>query len=285
MEAIDTPAEDALDAARHDPAAEPSAAALLEVAVASARAAALVHRVHEGRTRVDDWSTKGAADFVSYVDHEAEAEALRVIRDAYPAHAVMAEEGSPEELGGGGAAWRWIVDPLDGTTNYLHGHPEYCASVAVARGDVLVAGAVVATRRGEEYTAARGLGARRNGEPIRVSSIDRLDRALIGTGFPFKALDRLAEYQEQFGRVLRRTSGIRRAGSAALDLCTVGAGSFDGFWELQLAPWDIAAGALVVLEAGGRVTRLEDGPLLGGGGYLAGNPMIHEQLGRVVRDG
>ena len=280
MDSTETPvaAPDALAAARPEPGA------LLDVAPRAARAASAVHAAYSGRTRVEDWSLKGVADFVTHVDHEAEAEALRPIRSAFPAHAVLAEEGAPLAAAGSDG-WLWIIDPLDGTTNYLHGYPEYCASVAVARGGELLAGAVVSHGRGTEYAAARGLGARRDGAPISVSSIDRLERALIGTGFPFKALELLDAYQAQFARVLRATAGVRRAGSAALDLCQVAAGWFDGFWELRLAPWDIAAGALIVQEAGGVVSRLEHGqPLLAGGGYLAGNPAIHEQLGGLVRD-
>ena len=286
MDLIDTRPDRAAGGPGQSGAAAETPARLLEVAMAAARAAAAVHSAHHGRTRVADWSTKGVSDFVSHVDHEAEAETLRVIRSSYPDHGVLAEEGSPRTPAAEAGEWLWIVDPLDGTTNFLHGYPEYCASVAVARGDELLAGAVVASARGDEYTAALGLGARRNDEVIRVSSIDRLEHALIGTGYPFKALDRLPEYQDQFARVLRSTSGIRRAGSAALDLCHVGAGWFDGFWELHLAPWDIAAGSLVVREAGGVITRLETGGrLLAGGGYLAGNRSIHEQLARVILDG
>ena len=257
-------------------------ARLLEVAQAAARAAAAVHRAHRGRTRVDQWTTKAASDFVTHVDRDAEAEAIAAIRAAFPEDAVMAEEGAPDVVRSG-TGRLWIVDPLDGTTNYLHGYPEYCASVAVALDGVLAAGAIVASE-GTEYAAARGHGALRDGNPIHVSAIERLDLALIGTGFPFKALHRLPEYQKQFARVLQSTSGIRRAGSAALDLCHVACGWFDGFWELSLAPWDIAAGALIVAEAGGVVTRIELGHLLEGGGYLAGNRAIHEQLGRLIRD-
>ena len=254
----------------------------LETALAAARAAARVHRAHRGRTPVTEWTTKATSDFVTHVDRDAEAEALAAIRDAFPDHAVMAEEGAPDAVRSRSGAL-WIVDPLDGTTNYLHGYPEYCASVALAVDGELVAGAVVASN-GDEYVAARGAGARCNGESLAVSGIDRLELALIGTGFPFKALDRLPDYQRQFARVLQSTSGVRRAGSAALDLCHVASGWFDGFWELSLAPWDIAAGALIVAEAGGVVTRLDSGHLLDGGGYLAGNPSIHEQLGRLIRD-
>ena len=243
-----------------------SPASLLSVALDAARAASAVHRAHRGRTRVADWSEKGVADFVTFVDREAEAEALGAIRAAYPVDRVMAEEGSPDVPADGGRVW--IVDPLDGTTNYLHGYPEYCASVAVAAGGTLLAGAVVTAESGAEFTASLGGGAMRDGDPIRVSTIERLP-----------------DYQAQFARVLRSTSGIRRAGSAALDLCHVAAGHFDGFWELSLAPWDIAAGALLVTEAGGRITRLEGGGgLLDGGGYLAGNITIHEQLGRLLHD-
>ena len=259
-------------------------AELRAVALDAARAAAAVHRAHRGRTRVADWSTKGVSDFVTFVDREAEAEALRVIDAAFPGDAVLAEEGAPVLADYSGERL-WIVDPLDGTTNYLHGYPEYCASVGVALGGELLAGAVIAGELSAEYAGARGRGATLNGEPIRVSTIDRLALALIGTGFPFKSIDRLPEYQEQFARVLRSTSGVRRAGSAALDLCHVAAGHFDGFWELSLAPWDVAAGALIVVEAGGVVTRLESGGrLLDGGGYLAGNPAIHDLLGGLLRD-
>jgi myo-inositol-1(or 4)-monophosphatase len=258
-------------------------AELGRVALDAARAAAAVHKAHLGRTRVADWSLKGAADFVTYVDREAEAEALRVIDEVCPGDAVLAEEGSPAQAVDV-AERLWIVDPLDGTTNYLHGYPEYCASVAVGFGGALLAGAVVSSATESEYSAAHGAGAWRNGERLYVSAIERLELALIGTGFPFKALDRLPAYQKQFAAVLRSSSGVRRAGSAALDLCHVAAGHFDGFWELSLAPWDIAAGALLVKEAGGVITRLEGGALLHGGGYLAGNPVIHDLLGELLRD-
>ena len=272
---------EATDAARARSPGSTDPAALLDVALDAARAAARVHRAHRGRTRRADWSAKGASDFVTFVDREAEAEALAAIRARFPSDRVMAEEGAPDTAPGDGRLW--IVDPLDGTTNYLHGYPEYCASVAVAAEGALKAGAIVSAD-GAEFCAARGGGAWRDGQRIGVSDIDRLADALIGTGFPFKSLDRLAEYQEQFARVLRATSGIRRAGSAALDLCHVACGHFDGFWELALAPWDIAAGALLVEEAGGTITRIESGrSLLEGGGYLAGNRTIHDLLGGLLR--
>jgi myo-inositol-1(or 4)-monophosphatase len=180
----------------------------------------------------------------------------------------------------GGQDWTWIIDPLDGTTNYLHGYPVYAVSIARRAGGELEAAVVLNSATGEEWTAVRGGGAYLNGARIRVSQIDRLPRALIGTGFPFKALHLLPRTRAARGGPSRH-SGVRRAGSAALDLCHVATGWFDGFWELTLAPWDVAAGALIVREAGGVVTRLDGSEdVLGHGSILAGNPAIHAALGR-----
>lgn len=258
---------------------------LAATALEAARSAAAVHQRHAGRLGVEDWDEKGTADFVTHVDREAEATIIAHLRDRFPEHDVMAEESS--RLGDPGsvrarfdeAEYLWVIDPLDGTTNFLHGYPAYAASVAVAHRGELVAGAVVDGRTGTAWWAWRGGGAWRDGERVRVSSIDRLDRALIGTGFPFKVLDYMPAYLKQFDAVLRRTSGVRRAGAAALDLCHVADGRFDGFWELWLAPWDIAAGVLMVREAGGIVT----GPggehdVRAAGAIVAGNPEIHEEL-------
>lgn len=268
---------------------------LLLTAIAAARAAVAVHREHLGKVPAAEWSEKGVSDFVTYVDREAEEEIVAVIRAAYPDHIIMAEEGTgaadtgpgseDADEDGGDADWTWVIDPLDGTTNYLHRYPMYAASVAVLRGGEPVAGTVISGATGEEWTASRGGGAALNGEPIRVSDVERLDQALIGTGFPFKALDRLPLYLRQFDAVLRRTSGIRRAGSAALDLCHLATGYFDGFWELVLAPWDIAAGALIAREAGGIVTSpTGELDLLAGGAVLAGNPTIHDALGSLLAE-
>jgi|CeladaMinimDraft_18_1061708.scaffolds.fasta_scaffold00040_80 myo-inositol-1(or 4)-monophosphatase len=255
---------------------------LLDCALAAARAAVAVHRRHLGRVTADQWTEKGVADFVTDVDREAEARIVEHILARFPDHAVLAEEGGG--VGSDSAEWLWIVDPLDGTTNYLHGYPAYAASIAVAHRGELVAGVVACAATGEEWWAVRGGGAYHNGRRIRVSGLDDLRLALIGTGFPFKAVDRLPEYLGQFDAVLRNTAGIRRAGSAALDLCHVATGYFDGFWELLLYPWDIAAGILIVREAGGVVSALEEGRdlLAGPGGVLAGNPVIHDALGRLL---
>lgn len=270
---------------------------LIDLAVASARDAASVHAAHLGQVRVDQWTAKGVADFVTHVDQEAERRIVAAIRDRFPDHAILAEETATAPGAAGSAAtgrnadgawaeWTWIIDPLDGTTNYLHGYPMYAVSIGVAHRGEPAVGVVLNSASGELWTAARGMGAFRNGQPIRVSVIDDLERALIGTGFPFKALDLLPEYTKQWQTALQASSGVRRAGSAALDLCHLATGWFDGFWELTLAPWDVAAGAVVVREAGGQMTRMDgSADILGHGSVLAGNPTIHAALGALLRDG
>jgi myo-inositol-1(or 4)-monophosphatase len=219
--------------------------------------------------------TKGRSDFVSRVDREAQESALEVIRARHPGHAVLAEEDEPDvaaALAQAAGAPLWIVDPLDGTTNFLHGHPMYAASVAVAVDGEPVAGAVVCSTTAERWWASRGGGAWKNGLPIRVSAIGDPGEALVGTGFPFKTLHLLDDYLQQLGRLLRHTAGVRRGGAAALDLCFLAEGRFEGFWELFLNPWDFAAGMLVVEEAGGVTTRPEGGRLeLTPGGVMAAN--------------
>ncbi|HSJ13660.1 MAG TPA: inositol monophosphatase family protein [Longimicrobiales bacterium] len=253
---------------------------ILATARGAAQAAAAVHRRHLGRVEVSAWGEKGFADFVSHVDREAEARILERIRAAHPDHGILAEEtaaAGPEAASAGD--WLWVVDPLDGTTNYLHAYPMYAVSVAVLYGGDPVVGVVVNGASGEEWTATRGGGAFRDGTPIRVSAIDSLAQALIGTGFPFKVPEYIPEYLEQLGLLLRASAGVRRAGSAALDLCHLASGWFDGFWELSLAPWDVAAGSLIVREAGGTVTRLAGGhDVVGQGSILAGNPHIYRAL-------
>lgn len=265
----------------------------------AARDAGAVHRRHLGRVEVSDWSQKGVADFVTHVDREAEAAIVSRIHAHFPDHRLLAEEaetgssaGASAErraasgvTKGGSDAWTWIIDPLDGTTNYLHGYPAYAVSIAVARGTELQAAVVRNGSTGEEWSAVRGGGAFRDGARIAVSDIEDMPRTLIGTGFPFKALHLLPVYTRQLEAALRATSGVRRAGSAALDLCHVATGWFDGFWELDLAPWDVAAGTLIVREAGGLVTRLDgSSDVIGHGSLLAGNPAVHAALGELLRN-
>jgi myo-inositol-1(or 4)-monophosphatase len=266
-----------------------SANELLAAAREAAAGAAAVHREHLGRVAVQDWTEKGSADFVTHVDRAAEAAILAVIRERFPDHDIMAEEEASErERASGvtmkaGRGWTWIIDPLDGTTNFLHGYPAYAVSIAAARAGVLEAAVVLDSAAGREWLAVRGGGAWLDDARIRVSHITDPRRALIGTGFPFKSLHLLPEYATQLQRVLRSTSGVRRAGSAALDLCHLATGWFDGFWELSLAPWDVAAGTLIVREAGGIVTRVDGtADVLGHGSILAGNASMHATLGAML---
>jgi myo-inositol-1(or 4)-monophosphatase len=200
---------------------------------------------------------KARADYVSRTDFDAQDAALAVIRERHPDHEILAEE-SAESVEARLQRWDgrplWIVDPLDGTTNYLHGHPFHCSSVAVAVDGRPVAGAVVSGSSGERWWASDGEGAFKGGRPIRVSDRRGFQDALVGTGFPFKKLDLLPAYLGQLDRVLRASAGVRRAGSAALDFCFLAQGSLDAFWEEILMPWDFAAGIVLVREAGGVLT-------------------------------
>ena len=230
---------------------------------------------------------KARADYVSQTDLDAQAAALDVILARHTDHAVLAEEGEGT-VEGQLASWDgrplWIVDPLDGTANFLHDHPLYCASVAVAVDGRVVAGAVVSGSSRERWWAAEGEGAYKCGRPIRVSRRPRLRDALVGTGFPFKRLDLLPRYLAQLDRVLRAASGVRRCGSAALDLCYLAEGRLDAFWEEILMPWDFAAGIVLVREAGGLVHDAEGRELTVQPGRVraANRPEMLDQLTEVL---
>jgi myo-inositol-1(or 4)-monophosphatase len=255
---------------------------LLDIALEAARAAASVIRDATPRREHLVWETKSRSDFVSEVDKASEQRIVEIVRRRCPEAIVLGEELSPTALSSEGTVV--IADPLDGTTNFLHGYPEYSVSIAIARDGVLCAGIVLNVPRGDEFTAVKGGGAFLNGERMRVSSLREPARALIGTGFPFKTLDQLPQYLAQFSLVMHGTAGIRRAGSAALDLSNVACGRFDAFWELTLAPWDVAAGMLMVQEAGGIVTDLEGNPARPvAGALVAGNPAMHAWLLQTVR--
>jgi myo-inositol-1(or 4)-monophosphatase len=252
----------------------------------SAAQAVAVHRRHAGLVAAEAWTEKAAADFVTYVDREAERCIVDAIRSRFPDHAILAEEAATGPAGAAVRAegWLWVVDPLDGTTNFLHGYPMYGVSIAALLNGVLQLGVVQDSVSGDVWHATRHGGAYRNGAPIHVSSQDRPGRALIGTGFPFKARELLPQYLVQLDCVLRNTAGVRRAGSAALDLCHVATGWFDGFWELSLQPWDIAAGALIVREAGGIITTMDGSDdVVAAGSVLAGNPAMHTALARILK--
>lgn len=261
---------------------------LVHVALAAAEAATGVHRSWAGRIGTAEVRDKSISDFVSQVDLQAQSACIERIRAHFPDHRILAEEDDgrpPPDLSSEDGPPIWIVDPLDGTTNFLHSHPAFAASVGVLAGGTLVAGAVVSAASGDRWWASRDEGAFRNGEPIRVSEATRLDRALIGTGFPFKRPELLEEYLAQFRRVLPATSGIRRCGSAALDLCFLAQGALDAFWELHLAPWDVAGGLCILAEAGGSARRVGGGPLdvLEGGSVLAANsPALMRALSETL---
>jgi myo-inositol-1(or 4)-monophosphatase len=255
---------------------------LLDVALEAARAGALVIRDATAQREKLVWEAKGHSDFVSEVDKASEREIVGVITRRLPEATVLGEELSPTALASKGIVV--VADPLDGTTNFLHGYPEYSVSIAIARDGVLCAGVVLNVPRGEEFTSRRGGGAFLNGRRIHVSQQREPGRSLIGTGFPFKNLEKLPQYMEQFSLITRGTAGIRRAGSAALDLSNVACGRFDAFWELVLAPWDVAAGLLMVQEAGGIVTDIDgNAPSMTAESYVAGNPAMHAWLLQTVR--
>jgi myo-inositol-1(or 4)-monophosphatase len=237
---------------------------LLRTAIEAADAAVRIHRRDAGRVALGGATVKARADYVSQTDLDAQAAALSVIHARHPDHAVLAEESEEpvaEQLERWDGRPLWIVDPLDGTANFLHGHPQYCASVAVAVNGRAAAGAVASGSTGERWWASEGRGAFKNGRRIRVSSEMPLAQALVGTGFPFKALELMPTYLGQLDRVLRSASGVRRAGSAALDLCYLAQGSLDAFWEEILMPWDFAAGLVLVREAGGTLSDPGGGAL------------------------
>jgi len=253
------------------------------VAVQAATEAATVLAAHAGGLATLRWEKKGRADYVTEVDRASERCVRRVLAEALPEARMLGEELSPELGGAAGAASLpglvFVVDPLDGTTNYVHGFPEYAVSIGVLADGVLTAAVIKHGATGATYTATRGGGAFRDGVRLGVSPITDPERALIGTGFPFSQLEWLDEYLPQFAAISSRTAGIRRAGSAALDLAHVAAGQFEAFWELTLAPWDIAAGILLVREAGGVVTDLAGADArIAHTSIVAGSPAMHAWL-------
>lgn len=261
----------------------PSNQQLLDVALEAASDAAQIVEAAIGGRGALVWKQKGESDFVTKVDTDSETAIVSCIRSYYPEAIIVGEELSPTaSIGRYGLAF--VVDPLDGTTNFVHGFPEYAVSIAAVRDGELVAAVVRSLTRSEIFTATKGGGAHVNGQPISVSSETEPYRALIGTGFPFKRHDLLEKYAQQFIKVSSHTSGVRRAGSAALDLSYVACGRFDGFWELVLSPWDIAAGLLLVREAGGIVTDVAGKEKqITDGAVVAGNREIHPWLLGMVQ--
>lgn len=227
---------------------------------------------------------KAKNDFVTAADRASERVIVELLRDRHPEHAILAEEsGALPGEGTGGGEVEWLIDPLDGTANFLHGHPSYAVSVACRRGPELLAGVVYDPEGDNLFSAARGAGARWNGAPMRVSSQPGLAGAFLATGFPFRAHAALGLYLDVFAAIFRQAGGIRRCGAAALDLAYTAAGVYDGFFEFRLAPWDIAAGVVLIREAGGTAVDLDGGDdFLAGGNVLAGGKGVLAELAAVV---
>jgi myo-inositol-1(or 4)-monophosphatase len=251
---------------------------MLTTAVKAARRAGNI--INRGARDLDllTVTAKGPKDFVSEIDRAAEAAIVETIHASYPDHAILAEEGTGRD-GNVGSEYLWIIDPLDGTTNFLHGFPQYCVSIALAHRNVDQQGVIYDPVRNDLFTATRGRGAFLNDRRIRVSKRTHLRDALIGTGFPFRDGSYLDTYLAMMKTMITETAGLRRPGAAALDLAYVAAGSYDGFFEVGLNPWDVAAGSLLVLEAGGLIGDLSgEGDYLYGGQVIAASPKIFAQM-------
>ena len=254
---------------------------MLNIAVRAARrAGSIINRAALGAEALEV-RAKQANDYVTQVDRAAEEAIIDIVRKAYPDHGFLAEESggrSPD------AEVRWIIDPLDGTTNFIHGFPQYCVSIAIEQRGALAHAVVYDPARNELFTASKGRGAFLNDRRVRVSRCVRLKDALVGTGFPFKEIDRLDLYLKQLRTLMGSTSGVRRPGAAALDLAYVACGRLDAFWELGLSPWDMAAGALLIQEAGGLVGGLRgEGDYLESGDICAATPKIFPALLEAMR--
>jgi myo-inositol-1(or 4)-monophosphatase len=261
------------------PAGIPSVALhpLVNIGIRAARRAGNVIFRSLNRLESLEVSAKGRNDFVTDVDRNAEQEIIETIRRAYPDHGLLAEESGA--TAGKGDEFVWIIDPLDGTTNFLHGFPQFCVSIAVQHRGRIEHAVIYDPMRQELFTASRGQGAQLDDKKMRVSKSKGLDGALVGTGFPFRAnLRWLDSYLAMFKAVSLATAGLRRPGSAALDLAWVAAGRTDAFWELGLSPWDTAAGSLLITEAGGRIGTLTGADYQLNGDIVAGSPKTYEAL-------
>ncbi|MEP6989845.1 MAG: inositol monophosphatase family protein [bacterium] len=248
--------------------------ALLATCVAAAARSAEVIREGAMRRSTLTWESKSTFDFVSDVDRASEAALTAVIAARHPDATLLAEEGSPEADATRGLVF--VADPLDGTTNFLHGVPWYAVSIAALVDGAVVAGAIINAATGELFTATLGGGARRAGEAMRVSSTTEPHRALLATGFPFSREEEIERYIPLLPALMRATSGLRRNGAAALDLADVACGRYDAFFELRLLPWDLAAGVLMVREAGGLATTMDGAPCpIAETSMLAANPTMH----------
>jgi myo-inositol-1(or 4)-monophosphatase len=257
---------------------------MLTIAVKAARRAGSI--INRASLNLEAYAVtrKRHNDFVTEVDRDAEAAIIEIINRAYPDHAILAEEAGEAGNRRGTSEYRWLIDPLDGTTNFIHGFPQYAVSIALEHKGLITQAVVYDPNRNELFTASRGRGAFLNDKRIRVSRRIKLADALIGTGFPFRDLQHLDGYIATFKALTRQTAGIRRPGAAALDLAWVACGRVDGFWEIGLAPWDVAAGSLLILEAGGLVSDFGgEAGYLATGNVVAAAPKLFPALLKVVQ--
>jgi len=253
----------------------------LKTAVDASRIAGEVILHNIGKLSKEDINTKQASDFVTRVDKESEDVIIRIIKERFPKHTILAEESENESVSGD---FRWIIDPLDGTTNYIHGFPVFSISIALEHKADIIAGVVYDPVRKESFTALKGYGAYLNGRSLNKIEADDLSASLIATGFPFRKKEMIDKYLEVFRKLFHKVSDIRRAGSAAIDLAYLAAGRCDGFFEIGLSPWDIAAGCLLIQETGGVVTDFGGGPdYLATGNIVAASPSLHAEILKEVR--
>jgi len=253
---------------------------MLNTAVKAARrAGSLINRASLDIDQVKV-GVKQQNDFVTEVDRAAEATIIETLREVYPSHAILAEESGDS----GSSEYQWVIDPLDGTTNFIHGFPQYAVSIALLHKGVPTHAVVYDPNRNELFTASKGAGAFLNDKRIRVSKRTKLGEALIGTGFPYRMFDHVDAYLGIFREITRRSAGVRRPGAASLDLAWLAAGRLDGFWEFGLSPWDIAAGVLLIQEAGGLVSDLAgESAYLKTGNIVGGTPKVFTQLLQIVQ--
>ncbi len=251
----------------------------LDVAIAAAREAGRIQKQYFGHSHHVEY--KGEINPVTEVDRKCEQAIAQIILNAFPHHDILAEEGILKKKG---SPYKWIVDPLDGTTNYLHGFHFFSVSIGLEIEGEIRVGVVYVPILEEIFFAEKGRGAFLNGQRIKVSRIDQLERSLLGTGFPYDAREHVDDYLCYFRDFIKKSFAVRRPGSAAIDLAYLAAGRFDGFWELKLHPWDVAAGCLLVTEAGGIVTDFKGQPFnIYSEEILASNGLIHEEMLKVIR--
>ena len=258
---------------------------ILNIAIKAARrAGSVINRATLDGTTLEVRS-KRPNDFVTQVDRAAEQAVIDIVRKAYPEHSILAEESGGSAHGAPARSeYRWIIDPLDGTTNFIHGFPQYCVSIAVEYRGILTHAVVFDPSRNELFTSSRGHGAFMNDRRLRVSRRERLSEALVGTGFPYRELARLPLFMRQLESMMTKSAGVRRAGSAALDLAYVAAGRLDAFWEIGLSQWDMAAGALLITESGGLVGNPDGEPgWLESGDICAATPKVFPELLRNLK--